>query len=353
MSLLHMDSDEVRNIAWELSQLISMLQAELPLLVNAANALEANAPDPHTLNLVNELRAILDVCKEVATEGDTLSLRLSKEAAKWETADQDSAREFNGVCAVLGPIAEKDLVAVMPKVRPAPPAAPAAEPASASIPAGHTAGDAAAAQPPDSATPPTELPAPDIAAGIAAAQPALVPREEGWMHRVNNLSRIDKEIREFESRSSSSLSPEEARHLNQLYAERGDLREAVNAGITDARPGPNNFPEGQCTWYVASRRSVGYDIHGDARVWGDAAVNAGYEVGDVPVKGAIMVWQPGVHNADETYGHVSYIERVIPNSNGTFTVEFTDNLNMNQDAPTRITITPGEEGVQFIYDQTG
>lgn len=146
MSLLHMDSDETRNIAWELSQLISLLQAELPLLINTANALETNAPDIHTLNLVNELRAILDVCKEVAAEGDTLSLRLSKEAAKWETADQDGAREFNGVCAVLGPIAEKDLVAVMPKVRPA----PSAVPATASPPTGD-APDHAAAPPPDSA----------------------------------------------------------------------------------------------------------------------------------------------------------------------------------------------------------
>jgi surface antigen len=332
-----METDETHNVSWEISQLISTIHAELPLLTNAANTLEGRAVEQaQILSLIGELRAILDKFTEVANAGDSLSLRLSKEAARWETADQDGASQLKGVCAVLGPIDQSKLVAFAPKTPVTPPAS-ATQPAGANVPAeATTTAETAVPQP---ATPETTVP----------PAPALL-QESLWSRRLTELGSINQEIRQLESQSRSSLSVADARRLEELYDRRSELDVLAREGVAVGRPGANNFPEGQCTWYVASRREIG-PLHGDARYWDGVAADSGYDVGDVPVKGAIMVWQPGVHNADETYGHVSFVERVISNRDGTYTVEFTDNLNMNRDTPTRITITPGEEGVSFIYDQ--
>lgn len=74
--------------------------------------------------------------------------------------------------------------------------------------------------------------------------------------------------------------------------------------------GPNRFPWGYCTWYVASRRHVPW--RGNAWQWYGNAQAYGRPVGKVPVVGAIMVtWESSV-------GHVAYVERV--NSDGSFTV---------------------------------
>ncbi|GIK55910.1 MAG: hypothetical protein BroJett015_15730 [Chloroflexota bacterium] len=342
MRVIHMNTDETHNVSWEINQLMSAVHADLPLLKNAANTLETKAAtDTQLLSLINELRAILDAFTEVTTNGDNLSLRLSKEAARWETADQDGASTFTGVCAVLGPIDQSQLVAFAPKTPVTPAPSPTAQPAEQTAPA----------------TAPTEAATAVAHPAAAEVTPALHPapvilHESLWSRRVNELASINQEIRELESQSRSNLSVAEARRLEELYDQRSQLDGLMRDGVTVGKPGPNNFPEGQCTWYVASRREIG-PLHGDARLWNSVASDTGYDVGDVPIKGSIMVWQPGVHNADQNYGHVSFVERVIPNRDGTFTVEFTDNLNMNPDNPTRIVITPGEEGVSFIYDRVG
>jgi len=272
-------------------------------------------------------------------------LRLSKEAARWETADQDGATELTGVCAVLGPIDQSKLVAFAPKT---PVTSPSVSPTT-KLAGEHTPADSAKETG-------TAVPQPSHA---IAAEPATtvtptpeILHQSLWSHRMNELSSVNQEIRQLESQSRSSLSVADARHLEELYNRRSELDALAREGVAAGKPGANNFPEGQCTWYVASRRNIG-SLHGDARYWDGAAVDSGYDVGNMPVKGSIMVWQPGVHNADANYGHVSFVERVIPNRDGSFTVEYTDNMNMNSDAPTRINISPGEDGVSFIYDQVG
>lgn len=73
--------------------------------------------------------------------------------------------------------------------------------------------------------------------------------------------------------------------------------------------GPNHFPWGWCTWYVASRRYVPWS--GDAHDWYGNAQAYGRPVGRTPVVGAVMVtWESG-------WGHVAYVESV---NGGTFTV---------------------------------
>jgi surface antigen len=70
------------------------------------------------------------------------------------------------------------------------------------------------------------------------------------------------------------------------------------------------FPWGQCTYYVSSRRVVTWS--GNAGTWFENAREAGRPEGMVPVQGAIVVLGGG------WVGHVAYVERVNPD--GSFVV---------------------------------
>jgi LysM repeat protein len=74
-------------------------------------------------------------------------------------------------------------------------------------------------------------------------------------------------------------------------------------------PLKDNFPYGQCTYYVASRRAVNWG--GNAGDWWWTA-RAFRPEGQVPVQGAIVVFNIG------WVGHVAYVEHV--NLDGTFIV---------------------------------
>ncbi len=70
--------------------------------------------------------------------------------------------------------------------------------------------------------------------------------------------------------------------------------------------GPNHFPWGWCTWWVANKRYVPWS--GNAKDWYWNAQAYGRAVGRTPVPGAIMVtWE-------SSYGHVAYVESVNGNS---------------------------------------
>ncbi len=72
----------------------------------------------------------------------------------------------------------------------------------------------------------------------------------------------------------------------------------------------NHFPYGQCTWYVASRRSVPW--FGNAGSWLVSAQLDGWPTGSKPAPGAIMVsW-------DSYLGHVGIVESVA--ADGSFVV---------------------------------
>lgn len=72
--------------------------------------------------------------------------------------------------------------------------------------------------------------------------------------------------------------------------------------VTD-RGGPNGFPYGQCTYYIAGRRTV---------TWGGNAIDWWWNAngirpeGHTPVAGAIAVYHNG------WFGHVAYVESVNP-----------------------------------------
>ena len=70
--------------------------------------------------------------------------------------------------------------------------------------------------------------------------------------------------------------------------------------------GPNHFPYGYCTWWVAQKRYIPWN--GNAWQWYGNAQAYGNSVGNTPIPGAVMVtWESGV-------GHVAYVESVSGNS---------------------------------------
>jgi peptidoglycan DL-endopeptidase CwlO len=76
-------------------------------------------------------------------------------------------------------------------------------------------------------------------------------------------------------------------------------------------PRVDDFPWGQCTWYVASLRDVTWG--GDAWEWLSAAAARGKQEGIIPKVGAIVVFGPG--NGYSPLGHVAYVESVVNTTN--------------------------------------
>jgi surface antigen len=72
-------------------------------------------------------------------------------------------------------------------------------------------------------------------------------------------------------------------------------------------PQVDDFPWGQCTWYVASLRPVTWA--GDAWEWQAAAAAQGKHEGLVPKPGAIVVFSRG--NGYSDLGHVAYVQTVV------------------------------------------
>lgn len=83
-----------------------------------------------------------------------------------------------------------------------------------------------------------------------------------------------------------------------------DLSLPLIPGIGKVGAVADNFPYGQCTWYVASLRPIPWS--GNAGDWFGAAQSLGWPTGQIPQPGAIMVtWE-------SWYGHVAYVESVNP-----------------------------------------
>lgn len=119
--------------------------------------------------------------------------------------------------------------------------------------------------------------------------------------------------------------------------------EALVSGVdTQGGPWPNHFAYGYCTWYVATRRDVPW--MGNAIDWWPNARAMGYQEGQTPEVGAIMVTSEG----DPSVGHVAYVTAVNPN--GSWTVS-----EMNYaawDVVDTRTLSPGFSYlVGFIYNK--
>lgn len=161
--------------------------------------------------------------------------------------------------------------------------------------------------------------------------------------------------------------------LNQTQEQQHALNQVFETGVPADGPTQPNWLRNQlggCTHYVAEKRNVqpwpnpsgeaGHPNH--ACQWNDQAVQAGYEVGNQPVRGAIAVFEPGVMGADKSAGHVAYVEGVVRegdhykvtiseagtlyDANGNFI------RGTHSAVGTREITIPanGENGVSFIYE---
>ena len=66
----------------------------------------------------------------------------------------------------------------------------------------------------------------------------------------------------------------------------------------------NSYPVGQCTWGVKELAPWASNWGGNANTWAIYASSQGFKTGNVPVVGAIAVWDGG------EYGHVAYVTDV-------------------------------------------
>lgn len=118
------------------------------------------------------------------------------------------------------------------------------------------------------------------------------------------------------------------------------------AALMPATRGENLFAYeywGQCTWYVAERRVV--PSWRDAKHWYADAARAGYAVGQLPLPGAILVYDGGQGRG--SYGHVAYVETVYPD--GSF-VRADSNICGWECVRRRVTDLSQEVGVLgFVY----
>ena len=79
----------------------------------------------------------------------------------------------------------------------------------------------------------------------------------------------------------------------------------------------NLYPYGQCTWYVFERRAeISKPIDwfsgddGNAMNWINSAKMRGMKTSNKPGIGDVVVFQPGVAGADQSYGHVAVVEQI-------------------------------------------
>lgn len=370
INILYMEPERVREIAGLLQTFAELLLREANNISEASAGL-AGGMDGSGGRILSGVNGSIGALNEVAYELIELGVLLEEEVVEWETADLEGAYNLNGLGYIPSiyvvptptpPNTEGPSIPVAPT--PHTPSMPAPSPGS-SPNQPQSGGSAPPMGEPIPLAVPTSSAQPSAgtasATGIAAGTVGVAGGAAAnsyfdspyWQDRVEELERLDKEIAELEGRGD--LTPEQKVQLDELRAQRDKLQQTLDEGIFSQGlpPDQNPFPKGECTWYATSRRNMYPAVWGDAKNWATQAAASGYEVGDMPVKGSIMVWQPNIRKASAAYGHVSYVENVEKLSDGTFRVYYTDNKNMDPSSPKSIIMSLGEAGIDFIYGQAG
>jgi surface antigen len=173
--------------------------------------------------------------------------------------------------------------------------------------------------------------------------------------------------------------------LQQLVQRQDTLSQTVSTGIPADTPATSKYLQSQlagCTRYVAEKRNVdswpnssGQSGHpGNAGEWDNQARSAGYEVGSLPAKGSIVVfegnstirYEGSTHDSKfESAGHVGYVEKADYDSQrGGFVIEYSQGNPMKDAngsaisgsytkiADSKLFIpASGLSNVSFIYDK--
>jgi WXG100 family type VII secretion target len=175
----------------------------------------------------------------------------------------------------------------------------------------------------------------------------------------DEIARCDHQIQELQAQRDALVRQRQEhqrdldgvnQQLTTLRQSQTELNSVIRSGIPLDGPSPKYpyFPAGNCTKYAASKRNV--PCSGHAYQWNEQARAGGYEVGNYPVKGSVMVMEAGVKGAHVDYGHVAIVESVETLSDGKLRVWYTDNHNMDPANPASRIVDPGTENISFIYD---
>jgi len=156
--------------------------------------------------------------------------------------------------------------------------------------------------------------------------------------------------------------------LKQKYTRYYLLDDLIKQGIPEDGPSMPKRLYG-CTYYAATRRNVdSWNAWGDGGAWGRNGMEAGWEVGRMPVKGSLVSFRPGACYYDESkgkdipldaaHGHVAYVERVDYSKPDVVRIEISEGNNTGVVGPGNVqknfwvTISKDEiddDGIVFIY----
>ena len=131
---------------------------------------------------------------------------------------------------------------------------------------------------------------------IVEGQMLFLPGAEG----IEAEPEPEETSSQFASSSSSSSS-------SSYYSSSSSSSSSYSTPKVRYGGGSHRFPYGYCTWYAAQRRG-GVPWGGNAYSWLENARAAGYQTGNQPVPGSIMVTR------ESWWGHVAYVEGVSGNS---------------------------------------
>lgn len=200
-----------------------------------------------------------------------------------------------------------------------------------------------------------------------------------WRVRADDyedeIAECDRQIQELQSQKQALLEDLNTRqqleaHLAELQQRQNALNQAIGEGVPPDGPTTPKWLHDQlagCTNYVAEKRDVsdfGDGHPGDASDWDNQARDAGYEVGEHPAEGAVMVFEGNndVMKVDKTAGHVAYVEKVEKVDGGyKVTVSqadtkydkgsFVRGTYINKRS-SEIFVKDGAKGVSFIYGKS-
>ncbi|HUY57765.1 MAG TPA: CHAP domain-containing protein [Candidatus Micrarchaeaceae archaeon] len=108
---------------------------------------------------------------------------------------------------------------------------------------------------------------------------------------------------------------------------------------------PDDYPYGQCTWFVASQRYVGWAANANGWIAGNASMPQPYPTGMTPQVDSMVVWRGG--GAYSYLGHVAWVIQTGAGTDGQgFVVEEANYIPGHED----LRLVPNTSGVLgFIY----
>lgn len=131
---------------------------------------------------------------------------------------------------------------------------------------------------------------------------------QGEVDAIHSLVTKKSEVVQTEAKATEEITSkklslaEEVQQLKDQVANLDDMFVHINKYA--ANSGGNSYAPGNCTWYVKSMRPDIGNFWGNANTWYQNAKAQGWNVGDLPKKGAIAATTKG------WAGHVAYVTGV-------------------------------------------